>query len=42
MQHLDGQQIDGHDLFNLARLSEIADRVVDLARANHVRLVGDG
>jgi type I restriction enzyme R subunit len=39
VQHLDGQQVDGHDLFHLDRLSELADRVVELARANHTRLV---
>ena len=31
VQHLDGQQVDGHDLFKLDRLSELADRVVELA-----------
>ena len=41
VQHLDGQQVDGHDLFRLDRLSEVADRVVELAKANHSRLVGD-
>ena len=39
VQHLDGQQVDGHDLFKLDRLSEVADRVVELARANHSKLV---
>jgi len=39
VQHLDGQQVDGHDLFRLDRLSEVADRVVELAKANHSRLV---
>jgi type I restriction enzyme, R subunit len=39
VQHLDGQQVDGHDLFKLDRLSEVADRVVDLAKANHSKLV---
>jgi type I restriction enzyme R subunit len=39
VQHLDGQQVDGHDLFELDRLSELADRVVELARANHSKLV---
>jgi type I restriction enzyme, R subunit len=39
VQHLDEQQLDGHDLFELDRLSELADRVVDLARANHSKLV---
>jgi type I restriction enzyme R subunit len=42
VQHLDRQQVDGHDLFKLDRLSEVADRVVELARANHSRLVGGG
>jgi len=42
VQHLDGQQVDGHDLFKLDRLSEVADRVVELARANHSNLVGNG
>ena len=41
VQHLDGQQVDGRDLFKLDRLSEVADRVVELARANHSKLVGD-
>jgi type I restriction enzyme R subunit len=40
VQHLDGQQVDGHDLFKLDRLSEVADRVVELAKANHSKLVG--
>ncbi len=40
VQHLDGQQLDGNDLFKLDRLGEIADRVVELARANHSKLVG--
>jgi hypothetical protein len=40
VQHLDGQQVDGHDLFQLGRLSEVADHVVELARANHSKLVG--
>lgn len=40
VQHLDGQQVDGHDLFSLDRLPELADKVVELARANHGRLVG--
>jgi type I restriction enzyme R subunit len=40
VQHLDGQQVDGHDLFKLDRLSEVADRVVELAKANHAKLVG--
>jgi len=40
VQHLDGQQVDGHDLFKLDRLSELADRVVELAKANHSKLVG--
>jgi type I restriction enzyme R subunit len=40
VQHLDGQQVDGHDLFKLDRLSELADRVVELARANHLKLIG--
>jgi len=39
VQHLDGQQVDGHDLFKLDRLSEVADRVIELAKANHSRLV---
>jgi type I restriction enzyme, R subunit len=39
VQHLDGQQVDGHDLFKLDRLSEVADRMVELARANHSNLV---
>jgi hypothetical protein len=39
VQHLDGQQLNGHDLFQLDRLSELADRVVELARANHSKLV---
>ena len=41
VQHLDGQQVDGQDLFKLDRLSEVADRVVELARANHSKLVGE-
>jgi type I restriction enzyme, R subunit len=41
VQHLDGQQVDGRDLFKLDRLSEVADRVVELARANHNRLVAE-
>jgi type I restriction enzyme R subunit len=40
VQHLDGQQVDGHDLFELDRLSEVADRVVELAKANHSKLAG--
>ena len=32
VQHLDGQQVDGQDLFKLDRLSEVADRVVELAQ----------
>jgi type I restriction enzyme, R subunit len=40
VQHLDGQQVDGQDLFKLDRLSEVADRVVELARANHAKLIG--
>jgi type I site-specific deoxyribonuclease, HsdR family len=40
VQHLDGQQVDGRDLFKLDRLSEVADRVVELAKANHSKLVG--
>ena len=40
VQHLDGQQVDGHDLFKLDRLSHVADRVVELAKANHSKLVG--
>lgn len=40
VQHLDGQQVDAHDLFKLDRLSEVADRVVELAKANHSKLVG--
>ena len=39
VQHLDGQQVDGHDLFKLDRLSEVADRVVELAKANRSKLV---
>jgi type I restriction enzyme M protein len=39
VQHLDGQQVDGEDLFHLDGLPELADRVVELARANHARLV---
>ena len=39
VQHLDGQQVDGQDLFRLDSLPELADRVVELARANHSRLV---
>jgi len=39
VQHLDGQQVDGHDLFSLDRLPEVADKVVELARANHAKLV---
>ncbi len=31
---------DGHDLFSLDRLPEVADKVVELARANHAKLVG--
>ncbi len=41
VQHLDDQQVDGHDLFKLDRLSEVADKVVELARANHRNLVGE-
>jgi type I restriction enzyme R subunit len=40
VQHLDDQQVDGHDLFLLDRLPEVADKVVELARANHAKLVG--
>jgi type I restriction enzyme R subunit len=40
VQLLDGQQVDGHDLFKLDRLSEVADRVVELAKANHSKLAG--
>ena len=40
VQHLDGQQVDGHDLFKLDRLSEVADRVIELARANHLEADG--
>ena len=40
VQHLDGQQVDGQDLFKLDRLSEVADRLVELARANHSKLAG--
>jgi type I restriction enzyme R subunit len=40
VQHLDGQQVDGHDLFKLDRLPQLADRVVELAKANHSKLVG--
>ena len=32
VQHLDGQQVDGYDLFSLDRLPEVADKVVELAR----------
>jgi len=39
VQHLDGQQVDGEDLFHLDSLPELADSVVELARANHARLV---
>jgi type I restriction enzyme R subunit len=42
VKHLDDQQVDGQDLFNLDRLSEVADRVVELARANHANLAGGG
>ena len=42
VQHLDGQQVDGHDLFELDRLSQLADRVVELAHANHSKLVAEG
>jgi type I restriction enzyme R subunit len=42
VQHLDGQQVDGDDLFKLDRLPELADRVVELARANHSKLVKAG
>jgi type I restriction enzyme R subunit len=42
VQHLDAQQVDGHDLFKLDRLPEVADRVVELAKANHATLVGVG
>jgi len=41
VQHLDGQQVDGRDLFKLDRLPELADRVVELARANHTKLAAD-
>jgi type I restriction enzyme R subunit len=41
VQHLDGQQVDGHDMFKLERLSEVADRVVELAKANHLKLVSN-
>jgi len=34
------RQVDGHDLFKLDRLFELADRVVELAKANHPKLVG--
>ena len=40
VQYLDGQQVGGHDLFQLDRLSEVAAHVVELARANHSKLVG--
>ena len=40
VQHLDGQQVDGRDLFSLERLTEVADKVVELARANHAKLMG--
>ena len=40
VQHLDGQQVDGHDLFQLDRLPELADHVVELARVNHAKLTG--
>ena len=40
VQYLDGQQVDGRDLFKLDRLSEVADRVVELARVNQSKLVG--
>ncbi|HEY5179331.1 MAG TPA: type I restriction endonuclease subunit R [Dermatophilaceae bacterium] len=40
VQHLDSQQVGGHDLFQLDRLSEVAAHVVELARANHSKLVG--
>jgi type I restriction enzyme, R subunit len=40
VQHLDGQQVDGRDLFHLDSLPELADRVVELARANRSRLAG--
>ncbi len=40
VQHLDGQQVDGHDLFSLDHLPEVADKVVELAKANHAKLVG--
>ncbi|HEX5495795.1 MAG TPA: hypothetical protein VFX70_14585 [Mycobacteriales bacterium] len=36
---LDEQRIDGEDLFDYERLEPLADRIVDLARANHARLV---
>jgi type I restriction enzyme, R subunit len=38
-QYLDGQQVGGHDLFELERLPRIADSIVDLARANHAKLI---
>ena len=39
INQLDDQQIDGEGIFSYERLSPLADRVVDLARTNHARLV---
>lgn len=39
VQHLDGLQVDGADLFPLSSLAQIADRTVELAKANHSRLI---
>ena len=32
--------IDGDDLFDFTRTTALADRLVELAKANHARLVG--
>lgn len=36
---LDAQRVDGEDLFDYERLEPLADRIVELASANHARLV---
>ncbi|GDY33347.1 hypothetical protein GTS_49800 [Gandjariella thermophila] len=38
VRKLDGQQVDGEELFEWERLPEIAGRVVELAKANRMRL----
>jgi hypothetical protein len=32
--------VDGEDLFDFSRTTALADRLVELAQANHARLVG--